>query len=99
VTVEQIQNGKVMSDGGGNDAGATSLPQARERSAVVRRAAANELETLLHTHVVNHLDPAFDLHDWEQRVKVATGSENRENPSIYEHGLEKFNVHSYLEYS
>ena len=62
---------KVMltgrSDGGGDsgsDAGAVSLPQARERSFVVRRAAADEFETLLHTPVVNHLDPAFDLHDW-----------------------------------
>jgi hypothetical protein len=48
----------------------------------VRRAAADELETLLHTPVVNHLDPAFDLHDWAQKVKVATGSKNRENPFI-----------------
>jgi hypothetical protein len=78
---EEIQNdkAKVMftgrSDGGGSDAGAVSLPQARE-------PAADELETLLHTSVVNHLDPAFDLHDWAQRVKVATGSKNRETPSI-----------------
>ena len=81
-TVKVILTGS--SDGGGSDAGAVTLTQDRERSVVVRRAAADELETLLHTSVVNHLDPEFDLHDWAQRVKVATGTKKRENPSIYD---------------